>query len=141
MFNPEGVKGKTAQPPHNFFKIMAKFPQYIVSVSIKDANTRIELRKTEHRIIGRGLGSYGAEQKAVEQAKNFVLENWAPSWWHEHYGLTAEQFSKLAEDGMINPIGVWHFEPIHCDRMPDIEIYFDEKPKRAVEPFDWDDQA
>ena len=118
----------TTNPNNSHFKIedfMAKFPSYRIVISIKDANTRIELRKTEHTIIGRG-GSERAEWRALEEAKNFVLEHWAPSWWYKHYLLTAEQFSELAKDGMINPIGVWHFEVFSCDRMPDVEIYFDE---------------
>lgn len=124
-FNPEGVKGKAATPPHNFFKIMAKFPKYHVTISVKDANTQIELRQMQHTIIGRG-GSERAEWRAIEQAKDFVLEFWARDWWYRHYLITATQFDELVKDGMINPLRVWDFKVISCDRMPDVEIYFDE---------------
>jgi len=124
-FNPEGVKGRITQPPHNFFKIMAWFPRFHVVISIVDANTQIELRKTEHTIIGR-LCSERAEMRAIEEAKNYVLEHWAPLWWRKCYSLTAEQFGKLAKDGMINPVGVWGFNVVSCDRMPDVAKDFGE---------------
>lgn len=124
MFNPEGVKGKTAQPPHNFFKIMAKFPSYHVTISVLDAKTQIELRQTHHTIVGR-CDPETAEWRAISEAKNFVLEYWARDWWYRHYLITATQFDELVKDGRINPIGVWDFKVISCDRMPDVEIYFD----------------
>ena len=115
MFNPEGVKGRTAQPPHNFFKIMsATFPIYTVTVCIVDANTGIELAQMSHNIIGRG-GSLRAESRAIEKAKDVVLQLWARQWWNAHYGLTAEQFEKLVDDGRINPLGLWDFKVVSCE--------------------------
>lgn len=92
---------------------MAIHPIHKVVISIQDANTRIELSRTTHTIIGRG-GSLRAEWRATEEAKNLVLEFWARQWWHTHYGLTAEQFSKLAKDKKIDPLGSWAFEVIEC---------------------------
>lgn len=121
-FNPEGVKGKTATPPHNFFKIMAaNFQIHEVTVSIVDANTQIELARMSHDIIGRG-GSERAEWSAIDKTKDIVLEFWARQWWHTHYGLTAEQFEKLAEDGRIDPLGSWDFKVVECKYFGEAEM-------------------
>ena len=66
-----------------------------------------------HDIIGRG-GSERAEWSAINKTKDIVLELWARQWWHTHYGLTAEQFEKLAEDGRIDPLGSLGFKVIEC---------------------------
>lgn len=95
---------------------MAKYPIHKIVVSIQDANTSIELRKTEHTIIGRG-GSLRAEYRAVEEAKNLVLDFWARRWWNERYGLTAKQFNRLVADRQIDPLGSWHFEVISSKRI------------------------
>lgn len=117
---------------------MAKHPIHKIVISIQDANTRIELRKTEHTIIGRG-GSERAESRAVEEAKNIVLDFWARRWWHERYGLTAEQFDGLVADRQIDPLGSWHFEVVASKRIgvADIEYTTTADTAKAVEPFDW----
>ena len=92
---------------------MAYFPIHKIVISIQDANTRIELHQTTHTIIGRG-GSARAEWRAIEEAKNLVLEFWARQWWLTRYGLTAEQFEKLVADKQIDPLGSWHFEVVSC---------------------------
>lgn len=103
---------------------MESFPRFHVVISIVDANTQIELRKTEHTIIG--PCSKRAEWRAIKEAKNYVLEHWAPLWWCKRYSLTAEQFGKLAKDGMINPVGGLGFNVVSCDRMPDVVKDFGE---------------
>jgi len=95
---------------------MAKYPVHKIVVSIQDANTRIELRKTEHTIICRA-GSERAEDYALEEAKNLVLDFWARRWWHRRYGLTAKQFNRLVADRQIDPLGSWHFEVVSTKRI------------------------
>ena len=92
---------------------MAKFDIHRVTVSIVDANTQIELARMSHNIIGRG-GSKRAEWSAIDKTKDVVLELLARQWWHTHYGLTAEQFEKLANDRRIDPLGSWDFRVIEC---------------------------
>lgn len=88
---------------------MAQHPIHKIVVSILDAKTCIELCKTQHTIIGRG-GSLRAEQRAIEEAKNLVLDFWARQWWYEHYGLTAKQYDRLVADRQIDALASWHFE-------------------------------
>lgn len=102
---------------------MAKFRVYDVVVSIQDANTRIELSKSEHKIIGRYCDA-SARSRAILLAKGLVLKAWAPKWWRKMYGLTAKQFAKLSADGQIYALASWHFEVDSCKYQGEIEVSF-----------------
>lgn len=107
-FNPEGVKGKTATPPHNFFKIM----KYVfnVTVSVMDANTRIKLFEfTEYRIEARGpkgRATTTAKRKALRCAMDFIHRQWRVSIYNKccifsKQPLTAKQLWWLVNEGLI----------------------------------------
>lgn len=108
MFNPEGVKGRTAQPPHNFYKIMKYF--FDVTVSVMDANTRIELYEfSEPHISAHGpldRAKTSAKRKAIRAAMDSIHRDWRESIYTQYcvfgnHGLTAKQLWWLVDEGLI----------------------------------------
>lgn len=104
MFNPDGVKGKTAQPHHNFFKIM-KYGFFTVTVSVMDANTRVKLYEfTEHQIKARCESI--AKRKGTKAAMDYIHRSWRESIYTQYcvfgnHGLTAKQLWWLVDEGLI----------------------------------------
>lgn len=86
---------------------------FSVTLSIKDATTRIELYKfTEHQIKAR------CESIAIRKAKviavDYIHRQWR-SWAHDtycpRYGITAKQLWHMVDDGVI---------PIPNDKVVDV---------------------
>lgn len=98
MFNPEGVKGKTAQPPHNFFKIMTNSPAFTATFSIYDAATRIELGEFKTTVWNRS--EYRATLAALRRAESYTLAMSRQSI-AGRYGLTAKQLKSMLQDGVV----------------------------------------
>lgn len=100
MFNPEGVKGKTAQPPHKILNFM-KYGIYDVTLSVKDADTRIELYEfTEYGIKAR------CESIAIRKAMSAAVVHNHRVWrgglfdklcLSSEVGLTAKQLNFLID--------------------------------------------
>ena len=103
-FNPEGVKGKTATPPHNFFKIMAN-GYFDITLSVKDANTRIELYEVGQLHIKARCESI-AVRKAIKEATDNIRRAWRVELYNEcclfgPHKLTAKQLWGLVDAGYI----------------------------------------
>lgn len=100
MFNPEGVKGKTATPPHNFFKIMdTKSIAFTAKFDIVDVITGLVLEEYTTTVWNRS--EYRAKLDAKRRVESYTLEKSRKSI-RNRYGLTAEQLRAMQEDGVIN---------------------------------------
>lgn len=145
-FNPEGVKGLTAQPPHKIFNFMAAIHQtlWTITFNVKDVNTGIELPQyTWQGPLGDKLGSERAVRKATKALKGLALAKWG---WAtcDKYRLTARQLKRLMDDGLITPPDLVEVTVANIESEPFVQP---PKPKRlavpksevvAFEPFDWD---
>lgn len=133
MFNPEGVKGKTAQPPHNFYKIMTQI-LWTITLNVKDVNTQIELPQwTWQGVRASKCPQVRVERRAISAYKNIVLDRWKYDICNE-YGLTAKQLRDMIDDHLVTPPDLvevtvakakwerWAPSPIGDD---------------GLEPFDW----
>ena len=112
MFNPDGVKGKTAQPHHNFFKIMQN-KSFAVTFIVKDDATQIELYKLTEYTEARCRCV--AIRKATKAALDYIERQWrfeAFSKYLPKYGITAKQLWAMVDDGLI---------PIPNDKV--VEVY------------------
>ena len=98
MFNPEGVKGKTAQPPHNFFKIMTK---QIFSIEVDVIDVKTGLTVYSYCWHGESSSIYRAKRRAAKDAKSFALRDWKFRT-SSRYGLTVKQLNTLIDDGLIS---------------------------------------
>lgn len=87
-----------------------KYGFFSVTVSVKDANTKIELYEfTEHQV--KALGPLGrakmvAKAKAKKAAMDFIHRSWRESTYLKYvafgkHGLTAEQLWWLVDEGLI----------------------------------------
>ena len=99
MFNPEGVKGKTAQPPHKIFNFMTKQIFYI-DLNVKDVNTQIEL--PQYLWVGVSNSALRAERLAKAAYKRMAYRRWFFRTKGQ-YGLTAKQLQALIDDKLITP--------------------------------------
>ncbi len=104
MFNPEGVKGRTAQPPHKIFNFM-KYGFFDVTVNVMDANTRIKLYEFgEYHIKARCKSI--AIRKGIKAAMDNIHSNWREAMYNEcclfgPHKLTAKQLWGLVDAGII----------------------------------------
>ena len=130
MFNPEGVKGKTAQPPHKIFNFMAKYSitrdkqlseNHTVSVAVKTFDCIEDALDTMYRqarrhgyevtIDNTPDGSWGraktsAKRKAIRAAMDSIHRHWRESIYTQYcvfgnHGLTAKQLWWLVDEGLI----------------------------------------
>ena len=133
-FNPEGVKGRAAQPPHNFYKIMTQI-LWIITLNVKDVNTQIELPQwTWQGVRAARCPQVRVERRAKSAYKNIVLDRWKCDCCN-NYGLTAKQLRDMIDDHLVTPPDLvevtvakaesepWNPSPIGDD---------------GIEPFDWD---
>ena len=97
-FNPEGVKGKTTQPPHKIFNFMEK-QLFTITLNVKDVNTQIELPSWTWKGVSNSL--FRAECMAIRAFKDLVLESWSARVC-DKYCLTAKQLKRLVDD-LITP--------------------------------------
>ena len=98
-FNPEGVKGRTAQPPHKIFNFMEK-QHWTIKLKVVDLNTRIELPSWTW--YGVSNSQWRAERKAIRAYKGLALDRWSAMVCNK-YRLTAKQLERLINDGLITP--------------------------------------
>lgn len=97
-FNPEGVKGKTAHPPHKIYNFMEAL--FEVTLNVKDVNTQIELPSWTWQ--GVTNSPWRAERMAIRAFKGITLEMWSIRVC-DKYGLTAKQLKRLVKDSLITP--------------------------------------
>ena len=96
-FNPEGVKGKAAQPPHKIFNFMRR--QIItITLNVKDINTQIEL--PNHVWEGETNTALRAVRAAEFSAQSAAHRRWV-KWAKSKYGVTAEQLYAMFVDGLL----------------------------------------
>lgn len=104
MFNPDGVKGKIAQPHHKIFNFMAPrhYDTWHITLNVKDVKTGIQLPTYEWTgLVGNKGGSYRAERRAIAAFKYSVFAEWRRKTCDE-YGLTARQLERMIEDGIVH---------------------------------------
>lgn len=121
-FNPEGVKGKTAKPPHKIFNFM-KRDIWIVAIKVKHVETQIELEPWTW--MGMARCRFIAERVAVATYENKVFDGWKRRVCNK-FGLTATQLDDMiAADVVTKPNDIF-----------DVKIAG--AFKAECEPLDWD---
>lgn len=102
-FNPEGVKGRIAQPPHKIFNFM-QYGYFDVTVSVKDAVTMIELYEVKEFGIKARCENI-AIRKVMQAATDFIRSQWRFKLYDKlclgPYKLTAKQLWGLVDAGYI----------------------------------------
>lgn len=97
---------KTTTAIANYVSKFSK--EFYTVVGIYDAKTQILIGRSACKNITRS--SYRAECYAIDDAKHYVLENWACKWWCNRYGITASQFDAMLQDGVIDPLESFTFK-------------------------------
>lgn len=108
MFNPEGVKGKTAQPPHKIFNFMDTQSQaFLATFSIKDAATQIEI--FDFNTIVWNRSEYRAKLDAQHRAEAYT-HGLSRESIAKRYGLTALQLRAMRADGVLADVNFYEVE-------------------------------
>lgn len=98
MFNPEGVKGRTAQPPHKIFNFM-QTKKFRVNANIYDVITNVKIKRLSLTITCRNQNV--AMSRGRKKAESVALK-WVKDAAQKRYSLTAEQLDLLVEDGLLS---------------------------------------